>query len=107
MVETIVALLLFTVGGLALVSTSAVVGRELHTNAVRERATRMAANRLEILGAGCQSAEGGGEEAQEIKSEWSVSFVDSMRVRLLASVTYATWTGAHTDSYRALVSCPR
>ena len=49
LIEIVVALLLFTVGGLALVATSAVIGRELNANATRERAGRIAATRLEIL----------------------------------------------------------
>ena len=106
LLETLVALLLFTIGGLALAGSSAVIGRELRTNAVRERATRIAANRLEILGAQCRNAAAGSELEQQIQSDWSVSVVDSARVRLLESVTYLAWGGARTDSYRALVSCP-
>ena len=61
LIETIVALLLFTIGVLALVSTSALVGREMNTNAVRERAGRMAASRIEIVGAACRRAASGRE----------------------------------------------
>ena len=46
LIEIVVALLLFAIGGLALVTTSAVVGRAMNTNAVRERASRISASRL-------------------------------------------------------------
>jgi prepilin-type N-terminal cleavage/methylation domain-containing protein len=80
LIEMIVALLLFTIGGLALVATSGLVGREINTNAVRERAGRIAASRLEILGAGCRGATSGRETFQQVESEWSVAFLDSTRV---------------------------
>lgn len=106
LIEIVVALFLFTVGGLALVATSAVVGRELDANATRERAGRIAASRLEILGAGCRSASGGRETLGRIESEWSVSFPDSSHVSVLESITYPTRWGGRTDLYRVLMPCP-
>ena len=105
LIELIVALLVFTVGGLGLVATSAVIGRELLANAVRERAGRLAASRLEILAAQCRTATTGRETVGGIYSEWSVGFPDSSRVSLLESVTYATGRGTRTDIYRALLPC--
>jgi prepilin-type N-terminal cleavage/methylation domain-containing protein len=107
LVETIVALLLLTIGGLALTSTSALVGRELNANALRERATRIAASRLEILAAECRSASSGREQLQSIESAWTISVIDSSRVRLLESVSYMTWKGGRTDFYLATIGCPR
>lgn len=105
LIETVVALLLFTVGGLALVATSAVIGRELNANAIRERAGRMAQTRLEILEAGCRGATGGREARGRIKSEWSVEFPDSAHVSLLESIVYPTRRGSRTDSYRVTIPC--
>lgn len=106
LVEIVVALLLFSVGGLAMVSTGAVVGRELRANASRERAARIATARLEMLRAGCRSASGGGEELGKIKSEWSVGRPDSAQMSLLEAVTYPTRQGVRTDIYRATLPCP-
>jgi type II secretory pathway component PulJ len=106
LIETVVALFLFSVGGLAMASTSAVVGRELSANASRERAARVATARLEMLRAGCLSASGGDEELGRIKSEWSVGRPDSAQVSLVEAVTYPTRQGRRTDVYRATISCP-
>ncbi len=105
LIEIVVALLLFSVGGLALVATSAVVGRELNANASRERAGRIAASRLEILRAGCRGASGGREALGRIESEWSVGFPDSSHVSLLETITYPTRRGTRTDLYRVTVPC--
>ena len=105
LIEIVVALLLFTVGGLALVSTSAVIGRELNANAIRERAGRMAETRVEILGAACRVATGGREVLGPIESAWSVEFRDSGQVTVLESIGYPTRRGRRTDSYRVTLPC--
>jgi type II secretory pathway component PulJ len=107
LIETIVALLLLTIGGLALVSTSALIGRAMNTNAVRERAGRVAASRLEILGAACRVATGGRETLQQIESEWSVAPFDSARLSVVESVSYPTPRGGRTDMYRVVLPCAR
>ena len=107
LIELVVALFVFTVGGLGLVAASAVIGRELTANAIRERAARIAATRLEILAAECRGAVEGSETIGGIRSEWSVGFADSSRVTLLESVSYQTRRGGRTDVYRAILPCPR
>jgi len=107
LIEVIVALLLFTIGGLALVATSALVGREMNTNAVRERAGRIAASRLEILRAGCLSAASGRETFQQVESEWSVAFLDSTRLSVVERVSYQAAEGLRTNLFRAVLPCPR
>jgi len=42
LIEIIIALLLFTIGGLALVSTSALIARATNADGIRERAGRIA-----------------------------------------------------------------
>ena len=105
LIEIVVALFLFTIGALALVGTSAVVGRELSANATRERAGRIAGNRLETLGASCRRATSGREAVGRIESEWSVGFPDSLHVSLVESVTYPTLRGGHSDLYRLSLRC--
>jgi type II secretory pathway component PulJ len=107
LLEIVVALLLFAIGGLALVTTSAAIGRAMNTNAVRERAARLAASRLEILGAGCHRAASGRETFQQIESEWSVTFLDSVRLGVVESVKYPTPQGRRTYLFRAVLPCPR
>lgn len=107
LIEIVVALFLFTAGGLALVATSAVIGLELTANATRERAGRIAASRLEHLGAGCRNASAGRETIGRIESEWSVGFPDSSHVSVLESVTFPTRRGSRTDLYRVVLPCLR
>ena len=105
LIEIVVALLLFTVGGLALVATSAVIGRELNATAIRERAGRLAGSRLEILAAGCRVATAGREVRGGIESEWAVGSRDSLHVSLLESIVYPIRGGSRTDSYHLTVQC--
>jgi Tfp pilus assembly protein PilV len=107
LIETVVAVFLFTVGGLALVATSAVVGSQLDANASRERAARIAANRLELVRAECRTASGGRETVGRIVSEWSAGFPDSSHVSLVESITYPTPKGLRTDVYRTTLPCSR
>ena len=106
LIEIIVALLLFTVGGLALVATSALVGREMNTNAVRELAGRMVASRFEILRAGCRGAASGREAFQQVESEWSVTFLDSGRLTVVETVSYPVLQTRRSDQTRAVLPCP-
>ena len=106
LVEVIVALLLFSVGGLAMASTSALIGRALNVNAVRERAARVAATQIEILAAGCRDATSGRRSSPQIESEWSVARPDPHRIDVTESVSYSTTSGPRTDSYHAIVNCP-
>jgi prepilin-type N-terminal cleavage/methylation domain-containing protein len=106
LIEIVVALFLFSVGGLALAGTSAVVGRELNLNASRERAARIATTRIEMLRAGCRSAGSGREKLGRIESEWSVGFSDASNLSVTESITYPTKLGARTDLYRVRLPCP-
>jgi prepilin-type N-terminal cleavage/methylation domain-containing protein len=106
LVELIVGLLVFAVGGLALAGASAVLGRALNVDAVRERAARIAATQIEVIGAECHSASSGHRSLAQIESDWSVSRPDSNRVEVNETVSYSASNGRRTDSYRALVGCP-
>jgi Tfp pilus assembly protein PilV len=104
-VELIVALLLFAVGGLALASTSAVLGKSLNTDAVREHAARVAGSQIEVLYARCRSASSGEQSYSQIASGWTVSRPNPNAIDIQESVTYSSAVGRRTDSYHALVGC--
>jgi Tfp pilus assembly protein PilV len=106
LVETVVAVLLFSIGGLALAGTSAVIGREMNASSIRERAARIATSRIEITGAECRRAASGREAVRHVESEWSISSPDSTRVSVVESVSYETWRSSRTDVYRAVLPCP-
>jgi prepilin-type N-terminal cleavage/methylation domain-containing protein len=105
LVETIVGLMVFSVGGLALTSTAALIGRQLKFDDLRERAARVAVSRLEVLRASCLQATSGSELVQGVRSTWSVTTDSSGRAGLIVSVTYASSNGARSDAYRSIAQC--
>jgi prepilin-type N-terminal cleavage/methylation domain-containing protein len=105
LIELIVALLLFAVGGLALASTSAILGRSLNTDALRERASRIATTQMEMLAAGCRSASNGGRSYAQIQSSWTVARPSASTIDIRESVSYPSSRGLRSDSYRALMEC--
>jgi prepilin-type N-terminal cleavage/methylation domain-containing protein len=105
LIETIVALLVFSVGGLALASTASLIGRQLNVDDLRERAARVAVGRLEVLRAGCRGAASGSELIQGVQSLWSVAAGDSSRIGVVESVSYPSSNGRRTDTYRLLIDC--
>lgn len=105
LVETIVAIFVFAVGGLALASTSAVIGRELSANAVRERAARVATNRIEVLSAQCEDALAGSESVAGIQSSWSVSHPTPTSIAIDEWVSFAGKDGRRTEHYVARLRC--
>jgi prepilin-type N-terminal cleavage/methylation domain-containing protein len=107
LIEIIVALLLFTIGGLALVSTSALIARATNADGIRERAGRIAASRLEILSVECQSAVSGRETLQQVESERSVAPLDSARMSVVETVTYPTPEGRRTLRFPSVLACRR
>ena len=107
LIEIVIALLLFTIGGLALVSTSAVIARATNADGVRERAGRIAASRLEILSIECQRAVSGRETLQQVESQWSVALLDSTRIRVIEAVSYPTSNGQQTLRFDSILRCRR
>ena len=107
LIEIVIALLLFTIGGLALVSTSALIARATNADGIRERAGRIAASRLEVLASECQRAESGREMLQQVESEWSVTLLDSARVRVVEAVTYPTPEARLTLRFDSILPCHR
>jgi type II secretory pathway pseudopilin PulG len=105
LIEIIIALLLFTIGGLALVSTSALIARATNADGIRERAGRIAASRLEILRIECQRAVSGRETVQQVRSEWAVTLLDSVRIRVVEAVSYPTSEGRVTLSSDSILPC--
>jgi len=106
LVELIVALVLFAIGGLALASTSALVGRALNIDVQRERAARLASRQIETLSAACHDAVNGSQVVPPINSEWSVSRPDAGHIDVSESVSYPSSNGRRTDIYRTLAVCP-
>jgi prepilin-type N-terminal cleavage/methylation domain-containing protein len=104
LVEVVVALLVFTIGALALAASSAVVARTMHINLLRERAGRIAASRIETIRSACSTAASGMEGVEGIESQWTVGH-GAQTVSILESTRYPSATGPHLETYQALALC--
>ena len=106
LIEVIVAILVFSVGALALVASSALVVRGMASNSLREEGARVGANRVEVIRSECAIATSGRESIGRIESDWVVTnelagprLVESVHCRAMAIQCVAT--------YRANVWCRR
>ncbi|HXL86785.1 MAG TPA: prepilin-type N-terminal cleavage/methylation domain-containing protein, partial [Gemmatimonadaceae bacterium] len=98
LIEVIVALLVFTVGALALAASSALIAQAMATNALRERGERIAWSRIEVIKSQCGIAESGRETVHQVESAWLVDRVARLRVNVSESVTYMSPRGARSQT---------
>jgi prepilin-type N-terminal cleavage/methylation domain-containing protein len=104
LVEIVVALLVFTIGALALAASSGVVARTMRANLLRERAGRIAAGRIETIKSACASAASGSESVEGVESQWTVGR-GVQTVSIVESTRYTSTTGSHIDTYEAVGWC--
>ena len=105
LIEVIVALLVFTVGALALAASSAMIARAMATNALRERGARVAASRIELVKSECGTAASGSEGLQQIQSSWSVTRSFNSRMTVIETVSYESPRGPRSQTYRTTLWC--
>jgi|SRR6476469_3240413 len=105
LIEVVVAMLVFTVGGLALAAGSAVVGHAMAVNGRRENSTRLAISRFEQIRSSCGTATGGADSAGGALMHWSVAR-EPYTMTVVATVSYPTPFGTHTETLRASFACP-
>ena len=106
LIEIIVALMVFTVGALALAGSSCVVARAMAGNVRRELAARTAVNRIETIASQCGTATSGGEVISQIESDW-VTTRDPRTTEVTESVRCPAPGPGCTVSFRATIWCPR
>jgi prepilin-type N-terminal cleavage/methylation domain-containing protein len=104
LIEIVVALFVFSIGALALAASSAEIARAMGRNGIRERAARIASNRVERARSECGRAASGSETDGIVASEWAVSSA-SFGITIVESVTYLENAGMRTDVYRGLLLC--
>lgn len=104
LLEIVVALLVFTVGALALAGSSALVARAMGSDAVRDHAERVAVSRIEILKSVCEAAQSGSERVGGISSEWQVSR-EASRIDIQESVGFGSAEGPRTLEYKSRYWC--
>jgi Tfp pilus assembly protein PilV len=105
LLEAVLALLLFSVGGLGLAAATATITRSLALSSIRERSARVAAARIETLHSlACAAMTGGTESVNGISSSWSATLAGS-RVLVSEAVTYKLGAQTRTDSYSSTFRC--
>jgi prepilin-type N-terminal cleavage/methylation domain-containing protein len=105
LLETVLALLLFSVGALGLAATTAAITRNLTLSSIRERSARIAAARIETLHSlTCAAITSGTESLTGVTSSWSATASGS-RVSLTEAVTYNLGKTTRTDSYSSTFRC--
>ena len=105
LIELMVAMLMFTLGMLAMASTSAVIVKQMGDSGRMSVAATVAKSRIERLRLGsCTSSQTGSATTRGIAESWTVTpMVRSAQIDV--SVTYVTRRGSRSQSYRSMVPC--
>lgn len=112
-VEVLVAMVVLSVGVLALVSSAALVTRMVGTGQHSTRATQVAERRLETLRQSARStvvpctnvpAGNGNATTEGMLETWSVTVTGQAR-NLVSNVTYNVPRGTRTVTLRTMISC--
>jgi prepilin-type N-terminal cleavage/methylation domain-containing protein len=105
LIEIVVAIVILSVGGLALAGTSALMVRRISESARGAAATSVARNRLESsLSSPCSALTSGSEQVFGVRSEWSTTG-SAYSTAVSQHVSYPTRRGAHTDHFLTAVPC--
>ena len=106
LVEIIVALLVFSIGALALAASSGIVAGAMANNAARELGARMAVSRLETIASQCATATSGREALWQLESEW-VTITGPITTDVTEAVRCPALGRPCNAKYRATIWCPR
>lgn len=105
LVELMVAMMLFSVGILALASTSAVVVRQLGDASNMSVAATVAQARIERLRtASCTTSQADSVAARGVMATWVVTPM-TRSAQIDVTVRYNTRQGLRQQSYRSMVPC--
>lgn len=106
LVEIVVAIMLLSVGVLALAGTAVLVLRLIGAGGTHAVAAATAESRFEILRATpCAALASGSSVARGVQEQWSVGPAGTRLFDVSDSLSYATAFGAHTQEFRSLVWC--
>ena len=104
LIEVIVAMLVFAIGGLGLAAGSAIVVKQIGMSTLRSNAATIARSRAERATAeGCGSIAAGQERRLGIQSTWSVSQGPAMT--LDQTLERQSALGMHSDRFLSSVPC--
>ncbi len=105
LVEIVLALFIFTVGALAVAAAMTAYARSTAVNIMRDRATRIASSRIEVMRAGsCAAARGGSELIRGVRSAWIV-IPSATEVVITEEASYDVAGRHFTQTYRGVLPC--
>jgi prepilin-type N-terminal cleavage/methylation domain-containing protein len=105
LIEIVIAIVLLSVGALALAGSSALMVRRLAESSRGTAAAAVAAKHIESSFAKpCSAIAGGNEELFGVSSDWSVSPSVSL-TDIRQRVTYGTRRGLHSEEFLTAASC--
>jgi prepilin-type N-terminal cleavage/methylation domain-containing protein len=105
LIELVIAIVLLSVGAIALAGCAAAITRQMTVSARRSRAAMIARSRAEeSQSRPCSALTGGSEELQGIRSDWDVS-TSSVSAELGQQVEYRSLFGQRMDMYRTAAPC--
>lgn len=105
LIEIVIAILILSVGALALAGTSALMVRRLSESTRSAVATSVARNRLESSQSSpCSALTAGSEQIFGVRSEWSTTG-SAFSAAISQRVSYPTRRGAHTDQFLTAAPC--
>lgn len=104
LIEVIIAVVVLTVGALALAASSALTARRMSENGRRLTASAIARNRAESAHAYSCTLPGGIDQWLSVRSEWWVN-AGTYSADIKQKVSYPTRTGTHGDDFLTAVPC--
>ena len=104
-IEVVVAIMIFSLGILALVSTAATMTRMVGRSQQYNMAASLAQQRFEILKAtACASMASGSATSGVYSTAWTVTAVTNGK-QVAVTVTSPTTRGSKTDNFTTILSC--
>ena len=104
LIEVIVAMLVFAIGGLGLAAGSAVIVKQIGLNNLRSNALTIARSRIEqAIASGCGSLGSGQERKLGIRSVWTVT--GGSAETLEQTLERQSTLGMHSDRFLSAIPC--
>ena len=105
LIEVVIAILILSVGALALAGSSAVMVRRLADSSRNSAGASVGRSRIESsFAAPCNALTAGSEQISGIRSEWSVSNAQNS-ADITQRVTYPTRRGTHSENFKSSIPC--
>jgi len=104
LIEVVIAILVFAVGGLGLAASSAALARQMSGSVLRARAAAIAATRAEEMhAAGCSGSSNGDERILGVRSLWEIASAGA--ATLEQTLERNDGYGLHSDRFLSAASC--